>query len=123
MSNLTANTTTTHPQGTDEIVETPSWLPNGCPAWCFMDDLHREHDEHVDRIHLAEGIHVEASTEDRIEGEPATVDTHMNQHYRETEPRIWVGIDETNKGHYLTVDEAREYALRLLELTKIADGI
>lgn len=123
MTNLTANTTTTHPQGANEIVETPSWLPNGCPDWCFASDLHREGDHHEDRVHLGTGIHVTASTEDRIMGDPATVDTHINQHYRETEARIWVGIDETAKGRYLTVDEAREYALNILELVRSTDGI
>lgn len=121
MSKLTTIPTAT---ATDDLVQRPTWLPTGCPSWCEMGDLHREGDHYEDRVHFGDGVHVTASTDaPHFEGGPASVDTHMNQHYRETESRIWVGIDESSAGHYLTIDEAREYALRLLELTKIADGI
>ena len=124
MSNLTAIPTTAQPHGTDELVEMPTWLPNGCPSWCEYGDLHRENDQHDDREHYGRGHRIEASTEPRIDfDQHSTMDIHLQQHYREAEARVWVGYDVTNKGKHLTIDEARELALRILELTKEADGI
>lgn len=107
----------------DELVKRPNWLPNGCPSWCETSDLHRDGDHPDDREHIGEGVHIELSVEAYIDGCPSTVNTHIARHYRETGARIWVGHDGSSAGKYLTVDEAREFALRILELTKVVDGI
>jgi hypothetical protein len=124
MTNLTANTTTTQPQGTDKAVETLSWLPDGCPAWCEYGELHVENDQPVDREHSSRALEVLTSLYNTEEpGHPPYMAVHIAQHYRESEARIWVGQDETNVGRFMTLDEARELALQILEQVKRAEGI
>lgn len=100
----------------------PAWQPEGCPAWCECGDLHRDGDRYADRLHCNLGAHFPLSLADRDEpDEVPTLDVNMLQHYREASPRIWIGRDGTNNGNEMTVDEAREVALKLLELVRMAD--
>lgn len=99
----------------------PSWLPNGCPAWCNIPELHRDGDHYDDRSHMNLGSHVPLSLARVVDDERPTLDVSMAQHYREVEPRVWVGRDGGRDGTHLTLDEAREMALRVLELVRMAE--
>ena len=99
----------------------PAWQPEGCPSWCECGDLHRSGDHYDDRIHVNLGAHVALSIPRQVDDEIPTLDVSLIQHYREASPRVWIGRDGSSKGDHLTVDEAREGALRLLELVRMAD--
>jgi hypothetical protein len=100
----------------------PAWQPTGCPSWCQVTDLHCDADHYDDRIHIHLGAHVPLSLAPRVDDDTPTLDVSMAAHYRETSPRVWIGRDGTNAGEHLTLGEARQLALQLLELVAAADG-
>ncbi len=106
----------------------PSWLPGGCPSWCDWGPLHRESDMYDDRWHSGGVREVEMTAADPIEGalerdnEPTAVRAYLVQHYRERAPRIELDRDGLLTGIVLTVDEAEEFARKLLELVDVAHG-
>lgn len=99
----------------------PVWSPQGCPSWCDVPDLHRDGDHYDDRSHCSLGAHIPLSLAKVVDDERATLDVSMIQHYREVEPRVWIGRDGSAQGDHLTLDEAREMALRVLELVRMAE--
>ncbi|WP_141581316.1 hypothetical protein [Actinomadura sp. WMMA1423] len=102
----------------------PTWLPNGCPAWCDAPELHVEHDHYDDRLHTGAGRSVILTAADECESRegdpPDEARMFLRQHYREIGPRIELGRDDKPTGIQFTPDEAEEFAARLLELVAIA---
>jgi hypothetical protein len=116
-----------------ETASRPSWLPDGCPPWCEMGPLHKDIDYLDDRVHSGSSVHITLTAEEpplgpgvtpdgkgRIErsvpyDDPATADVHLQQHYREATPRVWVGRNESRIGMYLTLNEAERLAHEILK--------
>lgn len=111
----------------------PYWLPYGCPTWCVDEGSHRDSEGYEDRSHIGRQIDVDLTAEDsrwarvgkhgnRIDrGEdPSTVRMYLFQHYREIEPRIWLGRDDSADGVHLTPAEAKRVAAALAGLV---DGL
>jgi hypothetical protein len=108
----------------DSTVTRPTWLPDGCPAWCDAPELHVEHDHYDDRLHTGAARAVVLTAADECnsrEGEPPDeARMFLRQHYREVGPRIELGRDDRTTGLQFTPDEAEEFAARLLELVAVA---
>lgn len=107
---------TTGPQGKNDL---PFWLPDGCPSWCAYTELHRNSDHYDDRSHSSTATAVALTATNPQEfGDPHPIELQLNaeQHYREREPRIWLGRDDTSNGVHLTLDEAQQLGELLLAL-------
>ncbi|WP_433174179.1 DUF6907 domain-containing protein [Actinoallomurus sp. CA-150999] len=100
----------------------PYWLPEGCPPWCLRVPEHSNDDHPDDRTHAGEDASVTLTAADPLDldGEAEEMRLYLLQHYREREPLIWLGRNETNQGGHLTLDEAEELAGELRRLVKIA---
>ncbi len=103
----------------------PYWLQRPCPRWCEDTSQHREGDHPDDRIHFSLSHTIWLSTEDpTVETHgtrsadgcpdpdswqvwPAEVRLWLRQDYREAEPRIGFGADDSKDVH-LTIAEAAE---------------
>lgn len=86
----------------------PAWLPNGCPAWCEARGLHIDGDAYEDRTHTGGGITLPLTAEEplhRDDRDGAQLDVALIQHYREAEPRVRIGRDETSQGTHLSLTE------------------
>ena len=116
--------------------KTPAWVNDStpCPSWCPYGRDHKDSDAYDDRTHSGSTWHVPLTAEDPIayaegpggervvDSEPSELDLYLVMHYREIEPRIWLGRDGTDKGQHLTLKEARELAERLTELVRQGSG-
>lgn len=121
-----------------ETANRPAWLPDGCPPWCEMGALHKDRDRLEDRVHSGSSAHITLTAEEPPPGpgvtpdgrgwtgksvpydEPAEADVHLEQHYREATPRVWVGRDGSLTGMHLTLDEAERLAYEMLK--RVAAG-
>lgn len=106
----------------------PFWQPQPCPPWCAFDEDHSPDDAYVDRSHYSAYREIALTVEDptdrdpRDAVEPTVARIELNQHYREIEPRIWLGKDETRQGMHLTLGEARQLADELMRAVDMAVG-
>ena len=100
----------------------PSRLPVGCPFWCTWPDLHKEHDHYEDRTHCGPGVEVvlTAVSGQEVDDHPDVVRAYLLQHYREIGPRIELSRDDHPVDIQLTLEEAEEFAGKLLELVTVA---
>lgn len=114
---------------TNSIQEpTAFWLTEPCPTWCDMPEMHRAEDVGEDRTHNGELRRLVTTTMDversEVDGRvcrgerPPHLMLYLQQGYREVEPRVWVGRDDTNQGVYLTLSEAEQLAATLVDLVK-----
>lgn len=93
-----------------------------CPAWC--DGRHGSWEHHDDRSHFGEEADIALELEgDAYDSEDrtstvTTIRTYLQQHYREVEPRVFLGRGES-RGVYLTLTEAALLRDRLTELLKV----
>lgn len=118
----------------------PFWHIGQCPAWCWGG--HDDADHPNDRMHLSQWSHnvvlsLEPEPFDKLQArskseekrglhmdstfEPEFLSMHLEQGYREIAPRVWLGFGETNKGHWLTPDEAGRVAEALLAAAEAAN--
>ncbi|MCP2336120.1 DUF6907 domain-containing protein [Actinomadura rupiterrae] len=125
---------TTAPSGTATVTSLPqvdyplpAWLPYGCPAWCGYGDEHDEDTHYDDRNHGGFAFNLvltafsSAISDDRdIATERPELNMNLVQHYREVEPRIWIGFNGTNKGVHVTISEAEKAARHLLDMVAAA---
>ncbi|SEG94674.1 hypothetical protein SAMN04489712_1502 [Thermomonospora echinospora] len=102
-----------------------AWLPeSGCPRWCTWSSMHQDSDAYEDRSHSGGGI-----TMPLMADEPLTIDAqaggelnlHLIQHYRETEPRVWIGRDQSNQGTHLSLAETADLMGHLATLLATAE--
>lgn len=105
----------------------PTWLAKlPCPSWCADRDsgMHREHDHFDDRLHIGAGRAVVLTAADECQAResepPDEARMFLRQHYREVEARIELGRDDKPVGIQLTLDEAEEFAAKLLDLVSLA---
>ncbi|MBA9001993.1 DUF6907 domain-containing protein [Thermomonospora cellulosilytica] len=100
------------------------WMPeSGCPTWCDSGGLHVDGDAYTDRTHCGGGIVMRLTAEEPLEmGDEAgaTLDLNLVQHYREIEPRIWMGRDETGQGTHLSLADAATLIRHLAALLAAA---
>lgn len=98
----------------------PSWLPGDCPRWCEASHEHSDRDHYDDRRHFGPGLEVVlTATDDRHatnDDAPSVARAYLSQHYREIGPRISLHRDDTPVDIAFTVEEAEEFARRLLDL-------
>lgn len=111
-------------------VKRAAWLTQGyhvCPEWC--DGGHDTTDSYDDREHIGTISAVTLTADDTWPDEDPGVARlgaaglpHVNmylvQHYREAEPRVWLGKGGSNQGVYLTVAEAEVLAAELRYLVE-----
>ncbi|GAA0348068.1 hypothetical protein NE235_10825 [Actinoallomurus spadix] len=102
----------------------PYWLPGNCPPWCLLVTEHRDDDHPEDRSHAGRDASVTLTAADPLDldGEPEEMRLYLLQHYRECEPRIWLGRNDTDRGGHLTLDEAEALAAELRRLVKVGRG-
>jgi hypothetical protein len=101
----------------------PVWLTADCPAWCEQPGWHKDSDRYADRRHSGKPVYVDLTAEEppmagespkaKVFDDPEFATVYLLQHYREAEPRIWVGKGETNEGIHLTLAEAEQLAGQL----------
>jgi hypothetical protein len=100
--------------------ETAYWQAVPCPHWCQA--VHGNGDFDGDRIHYGEPADVPLSTADPIQGYEDDsrmgdfLRVHLDQHYREAGPRVYVDRNEASTDYVLTLDEAEQLARTLLLL-------
>jgi Domain of unknown function (DUF6907) len=121
----------------------PYWLITPCPAWC--ESKHQNQDHPDDRIHLGPDVEVYAMTSPSpewvyakeqvrsgspVERErnlemlrehddkftPASFVAYLRQHELESEPRVWLALDESSDGLHLTLAETEQLAQGLTGL-------
>ncbi|MFD2418957.1 DUF6907 domain-containing protein [Amycolatopsis pigmentata] len=105
----------------------PEWQTSPCPGWCTM--THTDEDFPDDRIHRPgqELAAVLLTTNDPIRGErpergfePLVLSVDLEQHARETMPRILLGA-RNSPGYNLTAPEAVLLGRALLAAGQLAD--
>lgn len=118
---------TWHPEKSEPKV---FWMTVPCPEWCDFRRDHSNRDDGEDRTHLGVRHRVVTTTMDversvadgqvHESDQPPYLAVFMLQDYREVEPRIWLGRNETRQGAYLTFAEAERLAAVLLDRVREA---
>jgi hypothetical protein len=110
----------------------PFWQTTPCPPWCMGG--HEDTDHPEDRFHrpgpdilnitlTVNDPVVHAKADGKYYRTPVELRVDVEQHYRETEPRVLLCEDYTFRPHYdLTADEAEEIGHALIEAAKVARG-
>ncbi|HZB30522.1 MAG TPA: hypothetical protein VE465_10185 [Streptosporangiaceae bacterium] len=113
----------------DDAPRRPAWLTGPCPSWCDRDD-HSDADKYDDRRHasvyrlftLTAAEPHDGHVADDDDAEPPKLEIFLEQHYRESEPRLWIARDQTLHGWHLTIDEMRRLADLLNTMVDVAEG-
>lgn len=122
----------------DQAVRLPYWQTKPCPPWCSRvvdKEAHADADGVPDRqcfsdwqgrvdLTLVEEPYDEwyqHRTRGWIEAEYANI--YLVQHYREVDPRVWLGRSDTGHGWHLTAGEARAIADQLVKAADLAEGM
>lgn len=102
----------------------PEWLTGPCPGWC-VDTIDHEPSTHPDdRNHTSSLRSVQLRTmefsnfgsPDKPDYKPRSLMTDLWQHYRESEPRVAMGDDTDEWWIRLSLDEAQQHALNVMEM-------
>jgi hypothetical protein len=103
----------------------PFWQTTPCADWCEV--THRDLDEPSDRRHSGEAVDrvlFLQTTVEMVAGEVfyeiPFARMYLEQHWREVEPHVWLGQDESSTGFMLTLDEAQAIGECLLDLVRQA---
>ncbi|WP_344287371.1 hypothetical protein [Streptomyces synnematoformans] len=106
----------------------PAWWPTHRvhPAFCLPGE-HTDDDHPDDRVCWGSNGYVDLALSAPVAtGDGTTRPEYLivtpSQHVDETQPKLWLGLDESDVGRHLTVAEARQLAQRLLDATYEAEG-
>lgn len=110
----------------------PYWQTEPCPSWCWghHDDGEHPTDERKHRtrwegrqvLSLAEPVATWHQTRGRYVFDPVELMVHVQQGYRETEPRVIVEPEHTESGsrYDFTLAEAERIGRALLKAVEVA---
>ncbi|GAA4242320.1 hypothetical protein GCM10022254_74900 [Actinomadura meridiana] len=106
------------------VTARPSWLADHCPRWCENSGDHSGHDHYSNRRHLGPSREVILTAVDdhrtARQEQPPMARAHLFQHYREIGPRIDIARDDTPVGIQFTLEEAENFAHKLLAIVSMA---
>lgn len=107
----------------------PVWMTEPCPGWClsnYGEHIHGGEDAPEDRHHLSavtvqplltmEFPNYESPTTPRYA--PLDLMVDLLQHYREAEPRVVVNDTSDKFTLYLSLDEAQQHAVNVMEMVR-----
>lgn len=117
----------------DAAQDRPYWQAQPCPPWCWRG--HKDSDPPPDRTHFSQWdgevvMSLADWTEDAVKPgggirkylEPPTVQLHLAQGWRESEPHVVVGPEVGDPRWNVTLAEARHLAEVLVKAADLGDG-